>query len=199
MSANIQGDLEACSTGVPDQSSGSERGRGDSPTPPDEHGNAPVEIPYDDTATERGRRYLLDLCYNDRWDKVEEFLTDTSISDDEKIDAVTYQADGSLWTPLHWACYWNAPPEVIRTLLDAPRGEEALLMKTGNGKTPLHAACCGRSNAAVIRILLDAMGEEALLMKDKYDQTPLHDACRCGDSNDPRCSQGGGGAPLKRY
>eukprot|EP00983_Pelagomonas_calceolata_P026447 829943-Pelagomonas_calceolata.AAC.3 len=93
-------------------------------------------------------------------------------------------------TPLHMACVAMRPMsyrmpcnpstqfEVVRTLLSAPGGPNALAVRDSLGRTPLHVACGREASSWVIDCLLGTPGGlTALSAPDNRGQTPLHSAC----------------------
>jgi len=66
-----------------------------------------------------GQNNLCDLCFDKKWDKVQEFLdSDASTNKVKKREVVCYQGLSG-WTCLHWACRARAPVDIIKSLLDS--------------------------------------------------------------------------------
>lgn len=93
---------------------------------------------------------------------------------------VEYNADGSIrWKllPIHQACEYKAPSELIKHLISAYPA--SLMLKDSGGFLPLHLACRERSSKSVIAALLSAE-PGATKSRDEEGRLPLHLACRQG-------------------
>ena len=82
-------------------------------------------------------------------------------------------------TPLHVACDHDAPPVVIKALMQAY--PEASTMVGTSNMNPLHITCSSQhASVEVVRVLLQEGGILPATMRDVDGDTPLHAACRCG-------------------
>lgn len=101
------------------------------------------------------------------------------------------RADGSL--PIHTACRYDAPPQVLRMLLEDDDGDDdgngddhsngqkttsLLLLARDNttyGQLPIHVACRCRLNVASLRVLLEHdVHRRTVLMRDSAGRLPIH-------------------------
>jgi hypothetical protein len=74
-------------------------------------------------------------------------------------------------TPLHAACTYRAPKEVMKFLIQ--EYPEAAAITTSHAYTPLHTACeCGVSSPKVIRLLIRT-NPQALEQPNKLGNTPF--------------------------
>jgi ankyrin repeat protein len=83
--------------------------------------------------------------------------------------------DGGESLPLHYACRYGAPLEVIQYLVD--QWPEALKIADEYGWLPLHVACAYKAPVAVIQFLVEQC-PEALMTINQVGDLPLHLACR---------------------
>ncbi len=88
-------------------------------------------------------------------------------------------------TPLHWACKYNAPLEIVQFLIS--EGEkyfpydgrlQLVSMKSHYRQVPLHLTCSNGpdTSIAVVKLLLDC-DDKVLQVRDKDSKLPLHIAC----------------------
>jgi ankyrin repeat protein len=80
---------------------------------------------------------------------------------------------------LHFACRSNAPPDVIRRLLEVDHsGRSVLCRDMPSGSLPLHQSCAANAPLEVIQILLeaDSLGK-AVGEVDYNGYLPLHHSC----------------------
>jgi hypothetical protein len=86
--------------------------------------------------------------------------------------------DNSAWLPIHYACWNNAPVEVIRLLLDNDDDKKTILEKDNIGRLPIHVACLTRATVEVIQLLLDSDAEKkSIFERDNEGRLPIHLAC----------------------
>ncbi len=78
-------------------------------------------------------------------------------------------------TPLHLACLYQAPPDLIELLIDA--NPDALLLQDHDGLTPLHLAMSRRGDQDRILLLIHRGGKPPTLLQSHRIGTPLHLAC----------------------
>lgn len=117
--------------------------------------------------------------------KAEDTVGDGNSNEDDDPDAIatpsssptifTKDKDGSL--PLHMACRYLAPPEVIKLLLEHDRTpRKDTLSEPGiYGQLPLTIACRCQSTAAVIQLLIDNdIGKETVVTTDSVGRLPIH-------------------------
>ena len=83
------------------------------------------------------------------------------------------------FTPLHRAAAYSDAPEVIRVLVEAGAGLEAV---SRGGRTPLHSAARSNENLEVLRALLRF--EPDVYAKNRHGRTPLHLAALFNDNPD---------------
>eukprot|EP00957_Ditylum_brightwellii_P021802 1645178-Ditylum_brightwellii.AAC.1 len=88
--------------------------------------------------------------------------------------------------PLHSACYYKAPLDVVLALLSVC--PDAAKEKDSFGRTPLHLACDStmygtKTSMDVISTLL-GIWPDAAKQKDQDGDMPLHKACHCKASLD---------------
>ena len=76
-------------------------------------------------------------------------------------------------TPLHFAAWFSAEPEIIEALLVA--GASSRAQENRSGCTPLHLAARYNNNVRVIEKLLGA-ADVVVDARDNNDRTPLHAA-----------------------
>ena len=102
-------------------------------------------------------------------------------SDEGEVDNLSYQDEALQWTPLHYACRFNAEDEeLIDFLVDLC--PTAILKKDRYGRYPLHIACDSFASKSVISILLgNDRDDKALLSSTRHlEQLPLHIALNRG-------------------
>jgi hypothetical protein len=89
--------------------------------------------------------------------------------------------DSRGWLPIHWACMFDAPLEVIQMLLDNDSGKKTILAKDNEGWLPIHVACFYGTPLEVIQLLLDCdNNKKTIFEKDNPGRLPIHRACRGG-------------------
>jgi hypothetical protein len=85
--------------------------------------------------------------------------------------AKTKDVDG--WLPLHFACQFTAPLEVIQFLVE--QWPEAVKKTTVNGSLPLHLLCSNNAPLEVVQFLVEQWPEAVMATKDGW--LPLHCTC----------------------
>jgi hypothetical protein len=82
---------------------------------------------------------------------------------------------GSPHLPIHLACSYSAPQNIVHLLIEAyPDGLKA---KTKNGFNPLHIACKKSLSHEILLELIETC-PDAVSDKDEFGRIPLHLACR---------------------
>lgn len=82
------------------------------------------------------------------------------------------------WTPLHYACYFNASPKTVRQIVMA--NPSAVKGKDTEGLTPFQLCCKRTVHIETLRILLE-VNPDAVHEVDKNGRTTLHFACQNRD------------------
>lgn len=67
--------------------------------------------------------------------------------------------------PLHIACRCNAPPEVIKILLDEDTTKKSLLTEDNVGRLPIHVVLLRNPNIQVVQLLLEGMIGQRMINK----------------------------------
>lgn len=83
-------------------------------------------------------------------------------------------------TPLHLACLYRAPYEIVELILNA--NPQALLYQDSEGWTPIHVVLLYGSDDETALMLIRRGGPHACSIQSKLVGTPLHLACRHGCS-----------------
>jgi ankyrin repeat protein len=117
------------------------------------------------------------LAEQGEWDEWHEFLTCLSTASAEEIKYKRW--DGS--TVLHVLCQINAPPYVVKAVIDAGADVNANDNEASRG-TPLCNACCHKASTDLVQVLLEYGADPNL--SNKYGMTPLYMACNYGASPD---------------
>jgi hypothetical protein len=81
--------------------------------------------------------------------------------------------------PIHLACIYNAPLEVIQMLLENDSGKNTIHERCFYwGSLPIHLACSAGAPVEVIQLLLDSDDDKkTILEKNGIGQLPIHIAC----------------------
>lgn len=83
-------------------------------------------------------------------------------------------------TPLHLACLYRAPPDLVQMVLEA--NPEALFSQDSEGWTPLHVLLLYGSDEETALMLIQRGGSRAASVQSRIVGAPLHLACRHGCS-----------------
>jgi len=87
------------------------------------------------------------------------------------------ETDYWIGTPYHYAAAYEAPPEIVKFLIQKdPKGVEVV---NYYGRTPLHMGALFQSPLGTMELLADKYPKAAQI-KDKDGYTPLHIACENG-------------------
>ena len=110
---------------------------------------------------------------NERNDSVVRLL----LSKDDGTPA-TIKTQDRWWTPLHYACYFDAKTSVIAQLVEAHPA--ALYEKDAEGWTPLQIACKRTARVPTVQLLLERTDDpdEAVRWVDGAGRSLLHLACQ---------------------
>ena len=108
---------------------------------------------------------LNDLCWGGKWVEIREFLDSDSTNKDKKRELVRYRGEDD-WTCLHAACCFDAPVDIIESLIDIGGGKELLMMTTPTKRTALHWACDHGASFDIMKMLIDLGGKELIMAKD---------------------------------
>jgi ankyrin repeat protein len=119
---------------------------------------------------------LFHLCDDKEWPKVRKYLS-SDASEEEKKSNIMYRGDHGR-TCLHRACFFDAPDDIIKTMIDI--GGKELVMKVNiNNQTALHWACWNGTSYNIIKMLIEVGGKDLVMAKDEGGKTTLHDLCLC--------------------
>lgn len=118
-----------------------------------------------------------DLCIQEEWDLVIDYLLKSSDSKERKQQILQWKDEDDGFTCLHEAIKSSGVPiDVVRAIIDV---RSDLVFETDlGGATPFHYACFYNSRFEIIELLLDVGGTELLKQQDIYQDTALHMACR---------------------
>jgi hypothetical protein len=97
---------------------------------------------------------------------------------DAYTEALAYN-EGWIGTPLHYACAYQAPLEVVRFLV----AKRPRLAGTVNrmGRSPMHLLCMMQPTKAAVKVLMKH-DKDVLIKGDLNGMLPLHHACDSGAS-----------------
>lgn len=109
---------------------------------------------------------------NKQWDECRRLLM-LGGRDGARLTSYVHN-DGN--TPLHEACYENAPVDIVKSIYEVG-GDKQATKRNINHSSPLHVACQYASEE-VIFFLLD-VAPQAATMEDDSGELPLHEALRC--------------------
>jgi hypothetical protein len=88
---------------------------------------------------------------------------------------------GSL--PIHWACMYNAPLEVIQVLLDSDADKKSIFERDNFGSLPIHKACESNAPVEVIQLLLESdVDKKSIFVKTDFGKLPIHYACETNNA-----------------
>jgi ankyrin repeat protein len=109
--------------------------------------------------------------------------------------------DGFIGTPMHYACSYRAPMEVIKFLIEEVRVDDESSSSSGSSqgsddgdknsmiwstnhmfRLPIHLACMAQAPIEILKLLIDEY-KQGLARVDKDGMTPLHYACDHADAN----------------
>jgi ankyrin repeat protein len=106
---------------------------------------------------------------------VNELLANSTEKDIQEAPLVK---DGGGYLPIHRACIYKAPLEVIQMLLDGDVDKTTILVKDNGGRPPIHISCGMNARRAVIHLLLGSDDDkQTILVKDREGKLPIHRAC----------------------
>jgi len=117
---------------------------------------------------------LSHLCYTKRWPEVRKYLSSDAVEEEKKSNII-YRNDFGR-TCLHRACYYEAPDDIIKAILDI--GGKELIMKVDDDDwTALHSACTYGRSYNIIKMLIEVGGRDLVLAMDDNGDTALHNLC----------------------
>lgn len=108
--------------------------------------------------------------------------------------------DGFIGTPMHYACHYRAPTEVIQFLIedvrvvessssssegsrDSSQDKNAMVWATNHMfRLPVHLACMAQAPLVTLKLLAEEYSQ-GLARVDKEGMTPLHYACDHADAD----------------
>eukprot|EP00957_Ditylum_brightwellii_P056146 4256700-Ditylum_brightwellii.AAC.1 len=131
---------------------------------------------FEDKISKLLYRFAFETVYNK--DEVPTYGKDATIAqillllEEEPKEA--YGQDNNGNTPLHWACCFGAPVEVVSALLT--EWPEAAQEQGLHCQIPLHTACSNKAPVDVVSALL-RVWPDAARQKDVSGNTPLDTAC----------------------
>ncbi|GFH56429.1 hypothetical protein CTEN210_12905 [Chaetoceros tenuissimus] len=123
------------------------------------------------------------LCKEKKWDQVRKYL-DSDKEKENKKAVIEWQGERGN-TSIHWACFGNAPMDIIQRMVVDYKTDLYISkgLKNDDGDTPLHLACSVRASIDVIRLLLNSK-YSSLTWKNNRGQTALHIACKYEDNDE---------------
>ena len=122
-------------------------------------------------------KYLSELCFHKKWDKVRGFLHSNSTTKDKKREFVFYRGSRWSWTCLHKACCEHPPADIIKSLLDIGGKRLVMMITTPWKNTALHHACSTGASFDVIKMLIDVGGKDLVMAKNHHGCNALHYLC----------------------
>jgi len=135
-------------------------------------GESPIEL-IDDIIDEQSETYLHGLATRADWNTIDQFLIDSTISKEHKINLLCYTGSDREINALTIAIGLNAPLSILRTILNV--SPLRIITSTGKfGFTPLHAACAEQRPIELLQLLVDAAPLELFNAIDSDGHTPFH-------------------------
>ena len=117
---------------------------------------------------------LHNWCDEQNWTAMREFLS-SDASDGHKKRHVMYHNIFN-WTCLHQACFYDAPDDLVKSLIDI--GGKKLVMKSNHGNnTALHWAFLNDASYNAIKMMVDVGGKDLVMMKNSHGNTAMHQLC----------------------
>jgi len=119
---------------------------------------------------------LSQLCVTNQWSEVWKYIS-SDAAEEEKKSNVMYRNDFGR-TCLHRACFFGAPDDIIKTMLDIGGKELVMEADDDNDSTVLHSACGHGASYNIIKMLIEVGGKDLVMAKNKNgDDTALHYLC----------------------
>jgi ankyrin repeat protein len=116
---------------------------------------------------------LLSICSDDYWSEVRKYLSSDAAEEEKRSNIMYRNHDG---TCVHAACYYGAPDDIIKTLLDIG-GKELVMEIDNNDDTALHSAFMNDASCNIIKMLIEVGGKDLIMAMGERDKTALHFLC----------------------
>jgi len=132
---------------------------------------------------------LYNYVLGEDWESARKYLIDEGVSDIEKRTSVCFRdiySKKADRTPLHWACRYSAPKDIIHLLIKYGNLYSVSYADDGH-RTPLHIACQRNASLEVIEALVQVFvttESRIFTSMDKGGLTPLANACVSGASEE---------------
>mmetsp|Transcript_19721 Transcript_19721/g.42854 ORF Transcript_19721/g.42854 Transcript_19721/m.42854 type:complete len:504 (-) Transcript_19721:48-1559(-) len=121
---------------------------------------------------------LLNLIQNKKWEKLLYRLLKNPRLAHVKFTGRSTNSTSAGNFPLHEACKYDTPIDVIEALIEA--NEKAIMTKGNAGYLPLHCACAHGGSIKLIRLLQSLHPDATSSVDDEDCVLPLHLACKVG-------------------
>eukprot|EP00979_Chaetoceros_neogracilis_P009848 scaffold2255_cov293-Chaetoceros_neogracile.AAC.9 len=116
---------------------------------------------------------LFQLCTKRKWSEVRKYLS-SDAAEEEKSNIMCRDDYGE--TCLHAAVYFDAPDDIIKTMLDIG-GKELVMEKANSDETVLHYAFMNGKSYNIIKMLIEVGGKDLIMAKNTDGDNPLHSLC----------------------
>eukprot|EP00979_Chaetoceros_neogracilis_P004839 scaffold842_cov287-Chaetoceros_neogracile.AAC.2 len=112
------------------------------------------------------------LCKTKKWSEARKYLS-SDAAEEEKKSNIMYRNDFFERTSLYAACFFDAPDDIMKAMLDIG-GKELVMEVDLCDQTVLHSACENGASYDIIKMLIEVGGKDLVMAKDNNGDTALH-------------------------
>jgi hypothetical protein len=115
------------------------------------------------------------LCKTKKWSEARKYLS-SDAAEEEKKSNIMYRNDFLERTSLYAACFFDAPDDIIKAMLDIG-GKELVMEVDLCDQTVLHSACENGASYDIIKMLIEVGGKDLVMVKNNDGNTALQFLC----------------------